>query len=281
VTDVTDVTDVTRAERRRRTKRTRIVAAVVVVLLVAVGVGVFALASGGDSSESVAPSSSSSSTTSTARRVAAPNVFADQGDHVYRTVSVNGGDIPVYSAPDPAVPPVQTLSRRTEYLIPRTLLAFNTHADWVQVYLPTRPNSSTGWVKTSDVRMGTQPLEWAVKVDLANYRVTVLRNGVVDYEADAAIGSPEYPTPTGIFYITDPLDLRDQPGTGYGAYALGLSGHSDVLTDFAGSDGQIALHGTDNPGDIGQAISHGCVRLQNDDIIRLSELPLGTPVFIT
>ena len=64
-------------------------------------------------------------------------------------------------------------------------------------------------------------------------------------------------------------------------FAIGLSGHSDVLTDFAGGDGQIAIHGTDNPGDIGQAISHGCVRITNDAIMRLSTLPLGTPVFIT
>jgi lipoprotein-anchoring transpeptidase ErfK/SrfK len=208
-------------------------------------------------------------------------VFADLGDQKFHVVSVLDRDIPVYAAPDAAAQPVDTLSRTTEYLLPRTLLGFNSYADWVQVYLPTRPNSSTGWVRTSDVRVDAQPVEWAVKVDLADYRVTVLKNGVVQYQADAAIGSPTYPTPTGIFYITDPIDLRDRPGTGYGAYAFGLSGHSDVLTDFGGGDGQIAIHGTDNPGDVGQAISHGCVRLKNDDIVRLAELPLGTPVYIT
>jgi lipoprotein-anchoring transpeptidase ErfK/SrfK len=266
-----------RADRRRHTTRLRIVAAVVVVLLIAAGVGIFAATQGGDDDAKTAQPSSSSSV----ERGNGPNVFADLGNQTFRTVSVNGKDIPVYPAPDANAAPVETLTRRTEYQIPRTLLAFNSYADWVQVYLPTRPNSSTGWVKTADVKVADQPLEWAVKVDLANYRVTVLHNGAIDFEADAAIGSPEYPTPTGTFYITDPLDLRNQPGTGYGAYALGLSGHSDVLTDFAGSDGQIALHGTDNPGDVGQAISHGCVRLKNDDILRLSELPLGTPVFIS
>ncbi|HEX5588372.1 MAG TPA: L,D-transpeptidase [Acidimicrobiia bacterium] len=266
----------TRADRRRRTSRVRIVAVVAVVILLAAGVGIFAATRGGDGTTTAAPPS-----TSSVDRVTAPNVFADLGNQTFRTASVNGKDIPVYASPDPNAAPVETLTKRTEYQIPRTLLAFNAYADWVQVYLPTRPNSSTGWVKTADVKVADQPLEWAVKVDLANYRVTVLHNGAVDFEADAAIGSPEYPTPTGTFYITDPLDLRNQPGTGYGAYALGLSGHSDVLTDFAGSDGQIALHGTDNPGDVGQAISHGCVRLKNADILRLSELPLGTPVFIS
>jgi lipoprotein-anchoring transpeptidase ErfK/SrfK len=42
-----------------------------------------------------------------------------------------------------------------------------------------------------------------------------------------------------------------------------------------------ALHGTDNPASIGQAVSHGCIRLRNEDIRRLYEtVPLGTPVYI-
>lgn len=42
-----------------------------------------------------------------------------------------------------------------------------------------------------------------------------------------------------------------------------------------------ALHGTNVPSSIGQAVSHGCVRLRNEDIARLYEMvPLGTPVYI-
>src|SRR5439155_25445833 len=42
-----------------------------------------------------------------------------------------------------------------------------------------------------------------------------------------------------------------------------------------------ALHGTDKPETIGQSVSHGCVRLRNDDISHLYEIvPIGTPVFI-
>lgn len=42
-----------------------------------------------------------------------------------------------------------------------------------------------------------------------------------------------------------------------------------------------ALHGTDNPASIGQAVSHGCIRLRNDDIARLYEtVAVGTPVYI-
>ncbi|MFI5046384.1 MAG: L,D-transpeptidase family protein [Acidimicrobiia bacterium] len=262
--------------RRDERGATAVIIAIVVVLLLGAGVGVFALTRGGDDPSGATPVPSAAPV-----RVAAPNVSADLGAATFRSAWANGKDIPVYAAPDATAAPVQTLSQRTDYDVLRTLLVFNSTGDWLQVYLPTRPNNSTGWVKTSDVGVSATPIEWAVKVDLAAYKVTVLHNGAVDFVADAAIGSDQYPTPTGTFYITDPIDLRQRPGTGYGAYALGLSGHSDVLTEFGGGDGQIALHGTDNPSDVGKAISHGCVRLKNDDIVRLSTLPLGTPVIIS
>lgn len=42
-----------------------------------------------------------------------------------------------------------------------------------------------------------------------------------------------------------------------------------------------ALHGTNNPASIGQAVSHGCVRLRNQDIAELYQLvAVGTPVYI-
>jgi hypothetical protein len=42
-----------------------------------------------------------------------------------------------------------------------------------------------------------------------------------------------------------------------------------------------ALHGTDNPSSIGQAVSHGCIRLRNEDIQRLYDMvAVGTPVYI-
>lgn len=42
-----------------------------------------------------------------------------------------------------------------------------------------------------------------------------------------------------------------------------------------------ALHGTNNPSSIGQSVSHGCIRLLNEEIAKLYEMvPIGTPVFI-
>jgi hypothetical protein len=42
-----------------------------------------------------------------------------------------------------------------------------------------------------------------------------------------------------------------------------------------------ALHGTNVPESIGRSVSHGCVRLRNEDIEKLYDMvPVGTPVYI-
>lgn len=42
-----------------------------------------------------------------------------------------------------------------------------------------------------------------------------------------------------------------------------------------------AMHGTNRPETVGRAVSHGCVRLLNEDIAKLYEMvPVGTPVYI-
>ena len=54
-----------------------------------------------------------------------------------------------------------------------------------------------------------------------------------------------------------------------------------MLTEFAGGDGQVGVHGTNDPASIGEAVSHGCIRVPNDVASVLDErLPLGTPVRI-
>src|SRR5262245_1354533 len=264
-----------RAERRRaRRKRTWVLAAIVALVLVVTGVGLVALSSSDNDG-----ASARSRASATPIKAAGPNVNAALGRVPFRAAATKGADIAVFAAPDAKAQPVDTLSQTTEFLQPRTLLAFDQWQNWVHVYLPTRPNSSTGWVKAADVQLSA-PLEWQLRVSLADHHLWLFHNGAVDFETDVAIGTSEYPTPTGTFYITDPVDLHDRPNLGYGVFALGLSGHSDVLDEFLGGDGQIAIHGTNNPSDIGRDVSHGCVRVTNDAIERLSTLPLGTPVEI-
>ena len=252
---------------------------VVVLVVVAAGIGVVALSGGSDSDERRAESLRRH-TTAAPQLATGANVSADLGRVPFRAAATKGDDIAVFAAPDGNAAPMATLPKKTEYLLPRTLLAFDQYQDWLHVYLPTRPNSFNG-MGEGVRRDGLHSARVADPRDLADHHLWLFHNGVVDFDTGTAIGSQQYPTPTGTFYITDPLDLHSTPNLGYGVFALGLSGHSDVLTEFGGGDGQIAIHGTNNPGDIGQDVSHGCVRIINDDIERLSTLPLGTPVVIT
>ena len=81
--------------------------------------------------------------------------------------------------------------------------------------------------------------------------------------------------------MTDPVDLRSEPNGAYGAFALGLSGYSEVLKTFNGGPGQIAIHGGANDAMLGNDVSNGCVRMLNDTILAIAQqVPLGTPVII-
>jgi lipoprotein-anchoring transpeptidase ErfK/SrfK len=267
--------DRSESRRRRQVRRRRaFVAACVLLLLLVAAAGVLALTRGDDGS-TAAPAATNASLPQAAHGVSASYAAAPM-----RTAVTKGGDIAVYATPDTTAPPTQTLSAKTEYTLPRSFLVFDQYQDLLHVYLPTRPNDSTGWIKASDVNV-SKPLDYQLKVSLADHNVTLLKDGAVQWQAPAAIGTGDTPTPTGTFYYTDPLDLANQPGTGYGVFAIGLSGHSNVLQTFAGGDGQIAVHGTDDTGTIGQNVSHGCVRVNNDVILKLAKLPLGTPVVIS
>jgi lipoprotein-anchoring transpeptidase ErfK/SrfK len=143
---------------------------------------------------------------------------------------------------------------------------------------PKRPNESTGWLRADQVR--TAARDYSAQIDLSERRL-VLYKGTDPVSAfPIAIGRPGTPTPSGRFFVTVKLrPPRISPV--YGAWALGLSAYSEVFDQFGTGDGQIALHGTNNGAELGQAVSHGCVRLSNASISKLADLlPPGSPVDI-
>ncbi len=150
---------------------------------------------------------------------------------------------------------VLTLGPRTDLSGPRVLLVASLTADWVQVRLPVRPNTATGWVRRDQVILSPDP--WSIEVTRAAHLLTVRRAGQVTARYPVAIGTASTPTPAGLFFVTDMIETGD-PGGAYGPAALGLSGHSDVLTRFGSGDGVLGVHGTDEQSSIGQSASHGC-----------------------
>jgi lipoprotein-anchoring transpeptidase ErfK/SrfK len=115
-------------------------------------------------------------------------------------------------------------------------------------------------------------------VDRARLTATLLHDGRKVFSAPVGVGKPESPTPSGEFYVRNRLSGFGNPF--YGPVAFGTSARSAVLTDWP-DGGFVGIHGTNEPGLIPGRISHGCVRLRNPDIVRLSRLmPPGTPVTI-
>jgi lipoprotein-anchoring transpeptidase ErfK/SrfK len=162
---------------------------------------------------------------------------------------------------------------------PRVFLVQEERDDWLRVLLPMEPNGSEGWIRAREVRLSENP--FSLEVDLEDRQLAAFRGDRVLLRAPVAVGTPATPTPTGLFFTTM-LAKPDDPTGPYGPFAYGLSAYSEVLETFAGGDGQVAIHGTNNPSLIGDAVSHGCIRVQNSVIRRVARLiPLGTPVRIT
>ncbi len=162
--------------------------------------------------------------------------------------------------------------------IPLVLLVQRRREGWLRVRLPVRPNGSLAWVRSRDVQLRRNP--YRLEISIKRHRMTLWRNGRRMAVKRVGLGQAVAPTPTGRYFVTDLVKARDPRGM-YGPYAFGLSGFSPVHTSFRGGDGQIGIHGTDQPQALGTDVSQGCVRVGNATIIALAKmLPLGTPVDI-
>jgi lipoprotein-anchoring transpeptidase ErfK/SrfK len=174
--------------------------------------------------------------------------------------------------------PLMSLSNPNENGAPLVFLVKERQGDWLNVYLPVRPNGSTGWVRAADVTVVSNP--YNIDINLGQHRLVVHKGEQIMLDEPIGVGTAQTPTPGGVYYIKELLQPPD-PGGPYGPYAYGLSGFSNVLDEFKGGDGVIGLHGTNEPEAIGTDVSHGCIRMRNEAILELVPvLPLGTPVHI-
>jgi lipoprotein-anchoring transpeptidase ErfK/SrfK len=115
-------------------------------------------------------------------------------------------------------------------------------------------------------------------------RVYLYEDGQIVRNWPAAIGTSDYPTPTGRFRVGakrfEPTWTNPSPDDwGYGAPASIGPGPSNPLGPRAinwnrpsGRDSLIRFHGTPDERTIGQAATHGCIRMYNADVIELYDL---------
>jgi lipoprotein-anchoring transpeptidase ErfK/SrfK len=166
---------------------------------------------------------------------------------------------------------------RTEFGSPQTLEVAFREGDWIAVRSPALGNKKVGWVREKPLRLVGRTVR--IEVDLSKRTLTLFAHGVVDRRDAVAIGSPETPTPTGDFYVTDKLPGA-RFGTYYGCCILALSGRQPNLPKGWSGGDRLAIHGTP-VADFGQAVTNGCLHLPGEVLqFLMTDVPLGTPVRI-
>jgi lipoprotein-anchoring transpeptidase ErfK/SrfK len=145
---------------------------------------------------------------------------------------------------------------------------------WLHIELPMRPNGRLGWVPAETVDVA--PVPYRILVHRGSRRMELFRGSKLVYATTVAVGRPGMETPLGHFYV----QARFHPDDPFlGSFAFETSAYSR-LTDWPGG-GVVGIHGTSLPGLLGQAVSHGCVRMSNTAALVLKRyVALGTPISI-
>ena len=196
---------------------------------------------------------------------------------VFTVATALGRSVAVYD--DPAQPaPSRSLPSPQSDGSTLVFLVEERRPDWLKVLLPVRPNGVTGWIKASEV--STADHEYRIEVQVGARKLTVWKGNDVFLEETVAVGAPATPTAVGTFYTTGLFETGSTQPV-YGPYAYPLSGYSEVLFEFGGGDGQMGIHGTNDPSSLGRNVSNGCIRMSNAAITTLAKtLPVGVPVQI-
>lgn len=111
--------------------------------------------------------------------------------------------------------------------------------------------------------------EYRIVIDTEQRTLTLSRNNVIQARYPVAVGKPNTPSPIGDWII---IDKQVGWGDGFGVRWMRLN------VPWGG----YGIHGTNNPSSIGTPASHGCIRMHNEDVVKLYDVvPIGTPVRIT
>jgi L,D-transpeptidase ErfK/SrfK len=134
-----------------------------------------------------------------------------------------------------------------------------------------RPTGGVGpetWTQLGIDPPPTGRAGYEIVIDLSSRRLYLRQNGRTVRSFPVGIGRPETPTPLGRWLI---VQKAMNPGGVFGARWMRLS------VPWGG----FGIHGTNDPSSIGQVVSHGCIRMQDQDVIWLYDrVPLGTPVTV-
>jgi lipoprotein-anchoring transpeptidase ErfK/SrfK len=188
------------------------------------------------------------------------------------------GSVPVLATPAGAK--LATLGARTAFGSARVLSVVRRSGRWLRVTTADLPAGTDGWVdaNTPGLTFTRTPLE--ITIELGTRTLELRRGDTLVRRFTVGIGAQSSPTPTGRFTVTDELS-GPAYNAAYGCCILALSARQTHLPPGWSGGDRIAIHGTNAPATIGNALSSGCVHAADGDLRYLmSRVPLGTPVTI-
>jgi lipoprotein-anchoring transpeptidase ErfK/SrfK len=138
----------------------------------------------------------------------------------------------------------------------------------------------------ADKVFDAQPM--ALTVSRNETTVRLFKRGKLVKSYRVAVGSPEFPTPTGRFVVQS-MQKNPSWNVPNSAWAGSLAGttipggdpNNPLVARWIGFNGSVGFHGTNNGGSLGSAASHGCIRMDPNDVIDLFQrVSVGTPVYV-
>jgi hypothetical protein len=141
-------------------------------------------------------------------------------------------------------------------------------------------------VKTTKPAITEHKWDQVLLLRIGENKLYLYEDQKITHEYTVATGLPEYPTPTGEYYITEkrylPTWVNPDP-EGWGASmpaSIGPGPGNPLGTRALNWDASgIRFHGTEATYSLGYAASHGCVRMAMPDVEELYDLvDVGTPI---
>ncbi|MCY7408163.1 MAG: L,D-transpeptidase family protein [Alkalinema sp. CAN_BIN05] len=139
-------------------------------------------------------------------------------------------------------------------------------------------------VPVAETVWGDRAEDTSLMVDLSDRTVYLYRNQKLMASYRVAVGQPGWETPVGSFRIRQMVKnpvwqhpITDQVFPPGGINPLGVR----WIGFAADQHMKLGFHGTTSENAIGQAVSHGCLRMKNRDVTALfSQVSLGTVVTV-
>jgi lipoprotein-anchoring transpeptidase ErfK/SrfK len=201
------------------------------------------------------------------------SVFPAAGQFLVHTV-------PIRKTPNPNSPVIKVLHDFRPDFRPQEILAVRKQVGsdgkvWYRVSIPMRPNGTYGWIPATTVSLA--PTQGQIVINVATRTIDLYWRNKHVYHAIVAVGAPGRETPLGHYFVAARFVPYHDPFLG--VFAVETSAYSK-LTEWPGG-GVVGIHGTSLPQLLGQAVSHGCVRVANSTAEQLKKYaPLGTPIWI-